>query len=158
MNEIRLSPDGAYRNFLHAFKAQVAQSRIAAARLVSRTLVGLYWELGRLIVERQSDLGWGKAVVERLAADLRAEYPEMTGFSPQNLWLIRQFFLEYQDLPNLQPAVGEIPWAHNVLIMQRIKDPSARAYYLDEFRHRLPSREDWRRLLDTTLETEKEEP
>ncbi len=131
MSEIRLSPDSAYRDFLRAFKAQVQQSHIGAARAVNRALVGLYWELGRLIVTRQNDLGWGQAVVERLSSDLRLAYPDITGFSPQNLWLMRQFFMEYQGLANLQPLVGDLPWGHNVLIMQRIKDEAARRYYLE---------------------------
>jgi predicted nuclease of restriction endonuclease-like (RecB) superfamily len=70
-------------------------------------------------------------VVERLSDDLKATFPKMKGFSPQNLWLIRQFYSEYQKMPNLQQLVGEIPWGHNVLIMQRIKDEAARHYYLE---------------------------
>jgi len=54
-------------------------------------------------------LGWGQAVVERLSVDLRPEFPTSTGFSPQNLWLIRQFYLEYGALEDLQQLVGEIP-------------------------------------------------
>lgn len=82
-------------------------------------------------MERQEVLGWGNAVVERLSADLKAEFPEMKGFSPQNLWLIRQFYAEYCQSPNLQQLVGEIPWSHNILILQRVKDLSARSYYLE---------------------------
>lgn len=131
MSTIQPSSDHAYQDFLQAIKGQVVQSRIGAARAVNRSLIGLYWSLGQLIVERQEALGWGKAVVERLSADLKTEFPEMRGFSPQNLWLIRQFYTEYQQMPNLQQLVGEIPWGHNILIMQRIKDEAARRYYLE---------------------------
>jgi len=131
MSTIQPSSDRAYQEFLQAIKSQVVQSRIGAARVVNRSLIGLYWSLGQLIVERQAALGWGKAVVERLSADLKAEFPEMRGFSPQNLWLIRQFYTEYQQMPDLQQLVGEIPWGHNILIMQRIKDETARRYYLE---------------------------
>ena len=131
MSEIVPSADSAYWDFLRDIKTRVVESRIGAARAVNRSLIGLYWSLGQLIVERQEVLGWGKAVVERLSADLKAEFPEMKGFSPQNLWLIRQFYSEYRDMPNLQPLVGEIPWSHNILILQRIKDESGRRYYLE---------------------------
>jgi predicted nuclease of restriction endonuclease-like (RecB) superfamily len=120
MGTIQPASDRAYQDFLQAIKSQVVQSRIGTARAVNRSLIGLYWALGQLIVERQEALGWGKAVVERLSADLKAEFPEMRGFSPQNLWLIRQFYTEYQQMPDLQQLVGEIPWGHNILIMQRI--------------------------------------
>jgi predicted nuclease of restriction endonuclease-like (RecB) superfamily len=131
MGTIQPASDRAYQDFLQAIKSQVVQSRIGTARAVNRSLIGLYWALGQLIVERQEALGWGKAVVERLSADLKAEFPEMRGFSPQNLWLIRQFYTEYQQMPDLQQLVGEIPWGHNILIMQRIKDETARRYYLE---------------------------
>jgi predicted nuclease of restriction endonuclease-like (RecB) superfamily len=132
MGTIKPASDRAYQEFLQAIKSQVVQSRIGAARAVNRSLIGLYWTLGQLIVERQEALGWGKAVVERLSADLKAEFPEMTGFSPRNLWFIKQFYEAYADAPEfLKQAVSEIPWGHNILIMQRIKDETARRYYLE---------------------------
>jgi len=120
-----------YQKFLVEVKARVTGARIAAARAVSRELIELYWNLGALIVGRQESLGWGQSIVERLAADLRAAFPGASGFSPQNLWSMRQLFVTYRDSPNLQQLVGEIPWGQNVLILQRVKDPAARQYYLE---------------------------
>jgi predicted nuclease of restriction endonuclease-like (RecB) superfamily len=132
MSTIKPSFDRAYQDFLQEIKTQVMQSRIEAARAVNRSLIGLYWSLGQLIVERQEALGWGKAVVERLSADLKAEFPQITGFSPRNLWLIKQFYEAYAEAPEfLKQLVAEIPWGHNILIMQRIKDEAARYYYLE---------------------------
>lgn len=131
MPQILVSPDPAYRRFLKDFKAQISQSRIAAARAVTRAQVGLYWELGKLIVGRQAELSWGQAVVERLARDLKLEYPDVSGFSPQNLWLMRQLYMEYERFPILQQLVGELPWGHNILIIQRVKGDAARQYYLE---------------------------
>lgn len=120
-----------YQKFLVEVKARVTGARIAAARAVSRELIELYWNLGALIVGRQESLGWGQSIVERLAADLRAAFPGVSGFSPQNLWSMRQLFVTYRDAPILQQLVGEIPWGQNVLILQRVKDPAARQYYLE---------------------------
>lgn len=132
MSEITPSPNLTYQGFLREIKAQVIQSRLSAARSINRALMGLYWALGKLIVEQQEALGWGKAVVERLSADLKAEFPEMTGFSPRNLWDIKRFYETYADAPELlRQVVAEVPWGHNILIMQRIKDESARRYYLE---------------------------
>jgi predicted nuclease of restriction endonuclease-like (RecB) superfamily len=131
MPGILVGSDSAYRIFLKDFKTQIAQSHIAAARAVTRAHVGLYWELGKHIVDRQAELSWGQAVVERLAQDLRLEYPDVTGFSPQNLWLMRQFYMEFKGFPILQQLVGELPCGHNVLIMQRVKNEAARRYYLE---------------------------
>ncbi|MBE9012686.1 DUF1016 domain-containing protein, partial [Pseudanabaenaceae cyanobacterium LEGE 13415] len=130
MSNITPSTDSAYQSFLREIKAQVAQSRIDAARSVNRSLIGLYWSLGKLIVERQESLGWGNSVVERLSIDLKAEFPNMTGFSPRNLWDIKRFYETYADAPELlRQLVTEIPWRHNILIMQRLKDTDARRYY-----------------------------
>jgi predicted nuclease of restriction endonuclease-like (RecB) superfamily len=83
-----------------------------------------------MIVERQDVESWGKAVVERLSADLRQEFPGVGGFSVQNLWYMRQFYLEYHESERLQPLVGEIAWTHNLAIMSKCKDPLEREFYL----------------------------
>lgn len=132
MSSITPASNSAYQDFLKAIKAQVLQSREQAARAVNRSLIALYWSLGELIVERQEALGWGKAVVERLSSDLKAEFPNMRGFSPRNLWDMKRFYEAYSDAPEfLRQLVAEIPWGHNILIMQRIKDEPARRYYLE---------------------------
>ena len=132
MSEILPSGSSAYLEFLHEVKAQVAQARVHAARAINRPLIGLYWGLGKLIVERQESLGWGQAVVERLSADLKTEFPEMTGFSPRNLWYIKQFYDTYSSAPPfLQQLVAEIPWGQNILILERTKTSEARRYYLE---------------------------
>jgi predicted nuclease of restriction endonuclease-like (RecB) superfamily len=131
MSTIKPSSDRTYQIFLRNVKDLVRQSRIRVARSVNRSLIELYWALGQYIVEQQEALGWGKSVVERLSADLKDTFPDMKGFSSQNLWLIRQFYIEYQNIPDLQQLVGEIPWGHNILLMQRVKDESARRYYLE---------------------------
>ena len=83
-----------------------------------------------MITRRQNAEGWGKSVVERLANDLQQEFPGVKGFSVQNLWYMRQFYQEYQGSPKLQPLVGEIAWSHNLIIVQRCKDPLEREFYI----------------------------
>lgn len=132
MSTITPQPNIRYQDFLHDIKAQVAQSRIGAVRAVNRSLIGLYWSLGKMIVERQEDLGWGHAVVDQLSADLRNEFPDMTGFSSRNLWDIKRFYETYANAPEfLRQLVAEIPWGQNILIFQKLKDEAERRYYLE---------------------------
>ena len=83
-----------------------------------------------MIVERQDVEGWGKAVVEQLATDLRAEFPGVGGFSASNLWRMKAFFEAYTGLEKLAPLVREIGWSHNLAILKRCKDPLKREFYL----------------------------
>jgi predicted nuclease of restriction endonuclease-like (RecB) superfamily len=106
MTKTLTHPD--YPAFLTELKSRILYARTSAARAVNRELVLLYWDIGRGIAEKQQKAGWGDSVVERLAADLRAEFPDMRGFSANNLWLIRQMYLEYSDAGFLEQLVQEI--------------------------------------------------
>ncbi|MFO0065068.1 MAG: YhcG family protein [Pirellulaceae bacterium] len=119
-----------YAQLLAQVKERIRCAQYAALKAVNTELVGLYWDLGRMIVEKQEQSGWGKSVVERLSQDLRKEFPGVAGFSVQNLWYMRQFHLEYREHEKLQPLVGEIAWAHNLVIMSKCKDPLEREFYL----------------------------
>lgn len=119
-----------YLQLLIAVKARVRSAQYEALKAVNKELVGLYWDIGRMISERQEQAGWGKSVVEQLSADLRQEFPGISGFSVQNLWYMRQLFLEYNGHERLQPLVGEIAWAHNLAIMSKCKDPLEREFYI----------------------------
>lgn len=132
------APTG-YAEFLAGIKQQIRQRQIRALRAVNHELVALYWELGESICRKQEEHGWGRSVVENLARDLQAEFPGRNGFSPQNIWLMRQFYLEYHDKPILAPLVREISWAKNRVILGRCKDDLAREFYLRPARSRSPS-------------------
>lgn len=120
----------AYGQFLHEIKSRIVSSRISSARSINKDLIKLYWDIGKSIVERQEKYKWGQRVVEQLSHDLNREYPSFEGFSPDNLWRMRMFYLEYKDDAKLAQLVPEMPWGHNILIMQKIKDPKEREYYI----------------------------
>ena len=119
-----------YPGLLAEVRDRIRSAQYAALRAVNTELVGLYWDIGRMIVQRQEAEGWGKTVVEQLATDLRAEFPGARGYSSQNLWYMRQFFLQYREDAKLQPLVGEISWAKNLVIMGRCKDALEREFYI----------------------------
>lgn len=111
-------------------KAKIQQARLVALKAVNKQLIDLNWSIGQLIVERQEEHGWGKSVVEKLSKELQKEFPNTKGYSPQNLWYMRQFYLEYYQSANLQPLVGEISWTKNIIIMSKCKDDLQREFYI----------------------------
>lgn len=119
-----------YVDFLYEVRQRIRERQLQALRSVNRELVGLYWEIGKLIHQKQAEMGWGKAVVETLAQDLQAEFPGRNGFSARNLWNMREFYCTYADRLKLQPLVAEISWTKNLLIMGQCKDDLEREFYL----------------------------
>lgn len=90
-----------YLQFLKEIKERITSARIVAYRGLNRKLIKLYWEIGKNIVERQEKFGWGKSIIEKLSEDLKREFSGTRGYSTQNLWYMRQFYLEYRDFLNL---------------------------------------------------------
>jgi predicted nuclease of restriction endonuclease-like (RecB) superfamily len=121
----------SYQQLLGDVRQVIHVARFKTARVVQSSLIQTYWEIGGLILERQERHGWGKSVVERLARDLKVSDGSL-GVSPQNLWYMRQFRLEYQGEPILQQLVGELPWGQNLEILTKVKNRDAREFYLRE--------------------------
>lgn len=119
-----------YINFLTNIKQRIRDAQYSALKAVNKEQIQLNWDLGKMIVEKQEQLGWGKSVVEQLSKDLQKEFVGQSGWSVQNLWYMRKFYLEYCNNENLQPLVGEIAWTHNVLIMSKCKDDLQREFYI----------------------------
>ena len=122
--------DQQYLDFLYSVKSTIQSQRTAAMQAVSRSLVLLYWEIGQLIVEKQAEFGWGASVIKKLSADLQQAFPARKGFTPRNLEHMRNLFLTYKDFSNAKQLVSLIPWGHNILILQQLKSPAAREFYL----------------------------
>ena len=119
-----------YPALLVQAKEIIRQSQYEALKAVNKGLINMYWGLGKLISKTQIRGTHGKSVVEKMASDLRKEFPGISGFSAQNLWYMRQFYLEYSKLSNLQPLVGEISWTKHLIIMARCKDGLEREFYI----------------------------
>jgi predicted nuclease of restriction endonuclease-like (RecB) superfamily len=119
-----------YAVLLAEIKERIRSAQYAALKAVNKELIALYWDIGRMIVERQKGESWGDAVVEKLAEDLRAEFPGMAGFSRRNVFNMRQFYLACQSLPKVQPLVAQISWTHNLVILEQCKDDIEREFYI----------------------------
>ena len=134
----KISKDTHYSDFVQDIKSRIREAQYKALRAVNQELIGLYWDIGRMIVERQKRDGWGRSVIERLAQDLQKEFSGMRGFSVSGLWRMRTFYLDYNGNEKLAPLVREIGWTHNVIIMERCKDELEREFYI-----RMTSRMGW---------------
>ncbi len=146
------APVAFYSGLLAEIKQRVRQGQARAILAVNQELLALYWDIGCLIDARQKEKGWGAGVIPRLAKGLHNELPEEKGFSERNIKLMVQFYREYPtlfvseaigqpavaQLPDSvsqpekgQPLLAQIPWAHNVLLMQRVKDRGTRLWYAE---------------------------
>ncbi len=119
-----------YKKFFVKIKERIYKAQYEALKAINKELINLYWDIGKMIVERQQSSGWGKSVVETLSHDLQNEFPGINGFSVRNLWYIRTFYSIYSKNPKLQPLVAEIGWTQNVIIFERTKDEIEREFYI----------------------------
>ncbi len=118
-----------YLDFIGSVKDRIRNAQYAALKAVNKELVGLYWDIGKMISEKQKELGWGKAVIEKMAADLKHEFPGQKGFSSRNIWLMVRFYTEYKNDTILQPLAAEISFSHHVIIFSKCKSFDARKFY-----------------------------
>lgn len=119
-----------YKSFIKNIKEKIYKSQYEALKAVNKQLIDLYWELGRLIVEKQEKEKWGRSIVEQLAKDLKVEFPNIKGFSSRNLWNMRIFYIFYKDNEKLQPLVAEIGWTKNIIIIEKSKDLLQVEFYI----------------------------
>lgn len=126
-----------YQEFLAEIVNLVQNHRALAVQTVQTVSNLLYWNIGELIIQKQEQYGWGKSIVKQLSKDLNIHIGEGVSWSPRNLWFMRQLVDEYSKvkqpvslLENLKWLVSEVPWGHNILILQKVKDIKARTFYL----------------------------
>jgi len=125
-----ISKSQSYIDFLFTIKKRIRNAQYDALKKVNKELITLYQDIGQMIITRQKENNWGKAIVETLAKDLQNEFPGIKGFSARNLWLMRTFYLEYKDNSKLQPLVAEISWSHNIVLKKKVKSLDVREFYI----------------------------
>lgn len=120
-----------YSHWLATIKTNAAAARYRAALAANAELVQLYWQIGREILDRQTQQGWGTKVIDKLALDLHAAFG-MKGFSPRNLRYMRDFAQAWPNAEIWQKSVAKLPWGHNVLLLTMLKDPAERLRYAEQ--------------------------
>ena len=121
-----------YAAALAEIKERVRQERLRVVLAANSAMVLLYWDIGRVILDRQAREGWGARVIDHLAEDLQTAFPEMRGFSPRNLLFMRAFADEYRERQKVKQLVSQLPWGHVVRLIQRIKDRGVRDWYIGQ--------------------------
>jgi predicted nuclease of restriction endonuclease-like (RecB) superfamily len=124
-----LLPDG-YVELLGGIKERIRSAQLRASLAVNCEMVLLYWQIGREILGRQEQEGWGTKVIDRLATDLRRFFPDMTGLSSRNLKYMRAFAAAWPEEVIVQQLVAQIPWGHNVRLLDYVKSHTEREWYI----------------------------
>jgi predicted nuclease of restriction endonuclease-like (RecB) superfamily len=143
-----------YGIFLKEVKARIQMAQVKANFAVNRELIILYWKVGKMVASVQKTAGWGKGIIPRLAKDIKNEFPELKGFSERNIGRMKAFYREYVGLENFitrnneennhsilpQPVakldklltlITELPWGHNSILMEKVKDRRQRLWYME---------------------------
>ncbi len=141
MPETSITALAGYGPFLEQIKQRIQTARTQATLAVNRQLLELYWSIGQEIAAQQEARGWGDSILLQLARDLQAAFPGVSGFSRTNLYRMRAFYLAYrtrsENVPqvagqlgeNVPQVVAQIPWFHNVILLEKVKDPAIREWY-----------------------------
>lgn len=119
----------SYGNVLAELKDRVRSAQLQTQRQVNTALVQLYWSIGTTLLQQQQTASWGSGVVERLANDLRTEFPGMKGFSRRNLLYMRAFAAAWPTAEIVQQAVAQLPWGHATVLLDKLDDSAARDWY-----------------------------
>lgn len=124
--------DAEYGEMLRQAISQIRTARVLIAKQVNSSTQSVYWNLGKLLSEKQLQEGYGSGVVKQLSIDLKSEFPDM-GLSPRNLWDMKRFYERYyQADTKLRQAVAVLPWGHNLLLISKIKEDSQIEFYINE--------------------------
>jgi len=121
-----------YAAALEAIQRRIGRAQARVLLAANAGMICLYWDIGRMILERQRRESWGSGVIARLAEDLSTGRPDRRGFSSRNLHLMRSFAEACPDREKVKQVVSQLPWGHLIRILQRVKDPAVREWYVRE--------------------------
>lgn len=119
----------SYAAVLKNIQERIQTAQVRAAVAVNQELILLYWGIGREILSRQAQEGWGKNVIPCLSRNLASEFPAMKGLSPRNLGYMKAFAETWPEESILQQLVAKLPWSHNVRLLDHVKDSRERQWY-----------------------------
>lgn len=121
-------PD-AYQDFIAELKTRITEQKTRIFVSANKEMILLYWHIGKAILRKQQNEGWGAKVIDRMAYDLKSAFPDMNGFSPRNLKYMRKFAEAWNDVEIVQRTVAQIPWRSNITLLDKLQDPNLRLWY-----------------------------
>lgn len=119
----------SYLQFIEEIKNEIRQQRLKVVLAANSSMICLYWNIGKAILKKQEEEGWGAKVIDRMAKDLKDTFPEMSGFSPRNIKYMRKLAECWPDDDIVQRVVAQIPWRTNRLLLDKLSDPASRLWY-----------------------------
>jgi predicted nuclease of restriction endonuclease-like (RecB) superfamily len=131
VSKLEVITPNTYTGVLEQLKADIQQTQLRAALSVTKELILFYWRTGKLLSEMISNQGWGSKTLEKLSRDIVRSFPDVEGFSKRNLQYMRKFAESYPD-PNCATAVAQLPWGHNVLLLNKLSDLAERLWYAQQ--------------------------
>lgn len=120
-----------YFDFIGSVKDRIRSAQYEALKAINKELVGLYWDIGRMISEKQKELGWGDSVIKKLGEDLENEFPNQRGFSDRNLRQMVMYYNEYKGIEFWQSLTAKIGFTHNMIIISKCKETEERKFYIN---------------------------
>jgi predicted nuclease of restriction endonuclease-like (RecB) superfamily len=121
-----------YKTWISELKLKIRSTQIKASIAVNTTLIQFYWELGKMIVEKQTQTSWGEKLLDQISNDLKDEFPDMKGFSVRNLKYCRLFYNFYKDFLIGQQPVAQLPWSHNIMIFTKSNSENEAQFYIQQ--------------------------
>lgn len=119
----------SYARTLNDIKERIGKARLSTVLKANAAAILLYWEVGKVVAARMEAEQWGAKVIDRLAADIRTAYPDMSGFSSRNLQYMRAFATNWTSRPILQQLAAKLPWGHHMVLLDALDDQATRCWY-----------------------------
>lgn len=119
----------SYLDFIEDVKKEIQKERISVVLNANSSMICLYWNIGRAILQKQKEEGWGSKVIDRMAKDLKEAFPDMSGFSPRNIKYMRKFAECWPDFEIVQRVVAQIPWRTNRMLLDKLNTQEERLWY-----------------------------
>ena len=129
---MNIEKSNVYKEFISGIKTRIKNSQKKALLGVNKELLILYWNIGKVILKYQDKEGWGAKVIDNISKEIKDEFPNLKGFSSRNLKYMRKFAAEYQDIQFVQQVVAQIPWSHNIILMDKLSDIEKRIWYINK--------------------------
>ncbi len=118
-----------YLQFIDNIKGEIQKQRVSIVLKANAGMICLYWNIGKAILDKQNEEGWGAKVIDRMSKDLKDAFPDMAGFSPRNIKYMRKFAASWTDFEFVQRVVAQIPWRTNISLLDKLGDEKSRIWY-----------------------------
>jgi len=129
----------------------IRQARENSILAINTELINLYWRIGEYVHDKIENSEWGKSIVNQLSDFIKLKEPDIKGFSPQNIWRMKQFFETYKDLPELSALVRDLSWTNNLMIISKSTTIQEKEFYLKLAKQERYSSRELERQIDSGL-------